>query len=122
MISQKSKSRRAQKDKEIRKDFTKKKNIRKNNWPLNRIKTEKPILEQVKDTHGDNVKDNNGGIKCKEIGVKTKWKKVGKRTLEQGDGILPFSKKLKESKLEKQEKNVSIINRIAKTTATKNKI
>lgn len=94
MKSQKSLARKRLKERNRRKDFLKKKNIRRNNWPTPRFKEEMPVLKPI-------IKE--GKFKGYEtIGKKTLMRKGTKGVLVAGGGVLPKSKKFKGKKVIKK--------------------
>lgn len=94
MKSQKSLARKRLKERNRRRDFLKKKNIRRNNWPTPRFKEEIPILKSI-------IKE--GKFKGYEtIGKKTLMCKGTKKILITGEGVLPKSKKFKNKKVIKK--------------------
>ncbi len=111
MKSQKSINRKAAKTRERRKDFAKKRNVRKNNWPTPRYKEEVDRLEPVRD-------EKTKKTTYKIIGKKTVIHKGAKPRLTPGDGILPKSRKVTVGKKEKLAHKNLMINKIAGGTAT----
>lgn len=92
-----------------RKDFSKKRNVRQNNWPTPRFEVEQPVMKAHR--------DDKGKTTYKQVDTKVVKMKGAKRLLTPGDGILPISKKVKLSKKEKTKLKKSLFNLIADQTA-----
>ena len=84
-----------------RKDFVKKKNIRRNNTPVPTKKEIVPILQSIRNEDGCIEFNEKGKAKYKIIGEKTVIAKFSIPLLSPGDGILPKNKKFKNKKNEK---------------------
>ena len=83
-----------------RKDFVKKRNIRKNNMPTLRRKENVPIIQPIRNIDGQ-IEFEKGKSKYQIIGEKAIIIKMSKELLSPGDGILPKNKKFKNKKHEK---------------------
>lgn len=77
-----------------RRNFSKKRNIRNNNWPTPREKEVVPVLSLSR-TEDGRVEFKDKKARYKVIGEKTIIRKVRKSILSAGDGFLPKSKKFK---------------------------
>lgn len=94
-----------QKQKNNRKDFVKKRNIRQNNTPTPRYTEEVPILKahrergMIKREYGKQDKVVGGKMVYSKVGTKTVQRKGFKPILENGDGVLPKSRKIKSKKI-----------------------
>ena len=93
----KNKVHKAEKKRARRKDYGKKRNIRKNNWPTPKFKVEEPVMKAGK-----------------EVGKKTVIKKTTKNLL-----ILPKSKKHKENRKQKKQSKKLLISSLADQSANK---
>ena len=76
-----------QKQKNNRKDYVKKRNIRQNNTPIPRYTEEVPILKA-------HLQKKGGKMTYSKVGTKTVQRKGFKPILKAGDGILPKSRKI----------------------------
>ena len=94
MKSQKLIKRKKLKARNRRKDFSRKRNIRRNNWPTPIEKEVVPILSPARDENG-RMDFKDGKSRYKVVGEKTIIRKVHKLVLSPGDGFLPKSKKIK---------------------------
>ena len=81
------------------KDYIKKINIKRNNWPTPEAEEVEPILYLSK--VDGKIEFQNRKAMYKVIGEKTIKIKLRKNLLSQGDGILPKSKKYRLSRKEK---------------------
>ena len=101
MKKQKFVERKRLKARNRRKDFVKKKNIRRNNTPIPTKKEIVPILQSIRNEDGCIEFNEKGKAKYKIIGEKTVIAKFSIPLLSPGDGILPKNKKFKNKKNEK---------------------
>ena len=101
MKSQKLIKRKKLKARNRRKDFSQKRNVRRNNWPTPIEKEVVPILRSARDENGK-MDFKDGKSRYKVVGEKIVFRKVNKQFLSHGDGFLPKGKKFKGRK----EKNV----------------
>ena len=99
MKSQKLIARKRLKERNRRKDFLKKKNIRKNNWPTPR--TEETISKVIPVKEDGRIKYNEGRALYKKTGEEKVMSKLGKDILIAGEGVLPKNRKVKEKKTKK---------------------
>lgn len=87
------------KERNRRKNYLRKRNIRNNNWPTPREKEVLPILNPL--IVDGKIEFKNKIAVYKVVGEKTIMRKRRKMILSPGDGILPKSKKFKEKKIKK---------------------
>ena len=83
-----------------RKDFIKKRNIRKNNMSTSRRKEIVPVIQPIRNIDGQ-IEFKKGKSQYQITGEKTIIIKMNKKLLSPGDGILPKNKKFKNKKHEK---------------------
>lgn len=115
-MAQKTK-RKIEKLKAQRKDFEKKRRIKTNNKSIPIFEMDVPILKPEKDENG-NIKFKDGKAQYVGDGTKSRKIKLGHKILKAGDGVLPKSKKFRDSKKNKQIKKQLAINANAGITAT----
>jgi len=98
MKKQKLVERKRLKARNRRKDFVKKRNIRRNNNSTPTRKEIVPVIQPIKNVDGQ-IEFENKKAKYKIVGEKTVTVKLLKRLLSPGDGTLPKNKKFKDKKI-----------------------
>lgn len=110
MKSLKSRQKKQAKAKAREKNYRKHWNVRKNNWPVPTSYTSEPVLSATR--------NKSGKWEYKQIGERPVTMYGNKRRLYPGDGVLPKSRKYRESKKALVENKKVTINTLAHTSAT----